>query len=353
MSDAPEHDAETIDIRDAHRFDVTRLEDFCRSTVDGFNGALQVRQFSGGQSNPTFLLTTPSKRYVMRKKPPGTLLASAHQVDREYRVMKALHETNVPVPTMRALCMDTAVVGTEFYIMDHLDGRVFRDPQLPNLSARERSAVYDQMNDALAKLHQVDYTAIGLADYGRPGNYYERQIGRWIKQYRAAETETVESMEDLIAYLPDHIPADEATSIAHGDFRLENTMFHASEPKLIAVLDWELSTIGHPLADLAYNCMLYHFNSPSQGTIMGLDYGETGIPCEADYVAAYCRRTGREEIKDWNFYLAFSIFRLASITQGVYKRGLDGNASSSKAAGYGDMCRRLADAAWAISQRKN
>lgn len=353
MSEATPHDSETIDIREAHRFDVGHLEEFCKSNVEGFTGSLDVRQFSGGQSNPTFLLTTPHKRYVMRKKPPGTLLASAHQVDREYRVMKALADTDVPVPTMRALCMDPEVVGTEFYIMDHLEGRVFRDPQLPGLSADDRSAIYDQMNDNLAKLHQVDYKAIGLEDYGRPGNYYERQIGRWIKQYRAAETELVQSMEDLIAYLPSHIPADDATSIAHGDYRLENTMFHPTEPKLIAVLDWELSTIGHPLADLAYNCMLYHFNSPSQGTIMGLDYAKTGIPAEADYVAAYCRRTGREGIGDWNFYLSFSIFRLASITQGVYKRGLDGNASSSKAAGYGDMCKRLADAAWAIAQREN
>lgn len=351
MSDPTQQDAETIDIREAHRFDVARLADYCHSAVDGFDGPLEVRQFSGGQSNPTFLLTTPKKRYVMRKKPPGTLLASAHQVDREYRVMRALHETDVPVPTMRALCMDVEVVGTEFYIMDHLNGRVFRDPQLPELSAAERSAVYDEMNANLARLHQVDYKAIGLEDFGRPGNYYERQIARWIKQYRAAETETVEPMEALISYLPDHIPADDATSIAHGDYRLENTMFHPTEPKMIAVLDWELSTIGHPLADLAYNCMLYHFNSPSQGTIMGLDYAKSGIPSEMDYVAAYCRRTGRDDIEDWDFYLSFSIFRLASITQGVYKRGLDGNASSSKAAGYGDMCRRLADAAWTIAQR--
>ncbi|HBM90096.1 MAG TPA: phosphotransferase family protein, partial [Rhodobiaceae bacterium] len=243
------------------------------------------------------------------------------------------------------------IIGTEFYIMDFLDGRVLRDPQLPGFSAEERSAIYDQMNDVLARLHKVDYKAIGLEDYGRPGNYYERQIGRWIKQYRAAETETVEPMEDLIAFLPAHIPADDATSIAHGDYRLENTMFHATEPKMIAVLDWELSTIGHPLADLAYNCMLYHFNSPSQGTIMNLDYASLGIPSEEAYVDAYCKRTGRDGIEDWDFYLSFSIFRLASITQGVYKRGLDGNASSEKATQYGDMCRRLAETAWKVAQR--
>ncbi|WOF73063.1 phosphotransferase [Parvibaculaceae bacterium PLY_AMNH_Bact1] len=351
MAEPAAQNAETIDIREAHRFDVGQLEDFCRAEVDGYSGNLNVRQFSGGQSNPTFMLSAGGKRYVMRKKPPGTLLASAHQVDREYRVMKALADTDVPVPTMRALCTDPDIIGTEFYIMDFLDGRVLRDPQLPDFSAEERAAIYDQMNDVLARLHEVDYKAIGLEDYGRPGNYYERQIGRWIKQYRAAETETVEPMEDLISYLPAHIPADDATSIAHGDYRLENTMFHATEPKMIAVLDWELSTIGHPLADLAYNCMLYHFNSPSQGTIMDLDYATLGIPSEEAYVDAYCKRTGRDGIEDWDFYLSFSIFRLASITQGVYKRGLDGNASSEKATQYGDMCRRLAETAWTVAQR--
>ncbi|MEQ9519714.1 MAG: phosphotransferase [Parvibaculum sp.] len=351
MGESKRPEDETINVRDAHRFDTGRLEDFCLAHVDGFVGGLEVRQFSGGQSNPTFLLTSGPRRYVMRKKPPGTLLASAHQVDREYRVMKALAETDVPVPTMQALCMDPDVIGTEFYIMDHLDGRVLRDPQLPGMSAAERKAIYDEMNANLARLHSVDYKAIGLEEFGRPGNYYERQIGRWIKQYRAAETETVEPMEQLITYLPQNIPHDDATSIAHGDYRLENTMFHPTEPRMIAVLDWELSTIGHPLADLAYNCMLYHFRSPSQGTIMDLDYAATGIPAEDAYVAAYCKRTRRDRIENWDFYLAFSIFRLASITQGVYKRGLDGNASSSKATEYGDMCRRLADAAWAISQR--
>jgi len=353
MSNPTQPNAETIDIRSVHQFHVGHLEDFCRANVEGFTGSLEVRQFSGGQSNPTFLLTSGGKRYVMRKKPPGTLLPSAHQVDREYRVMKALAQTDVPVPLMRALCMDVEVIGTEFYVMDYLDGRVLRDPQLPGFSVDERRAIYDQMNETLTKLHAVKYAEIGLEDYGRPGNYYARQIGRWIKQYRAAEAEHVQPMEDLIAYLPEHIPDDAMTSIAHGDYRLENTMFHPTEPKLIAVLDWELSTIGHPLADLAYNCMLYHFNSPSQGTIMGIDYEKTGIPSEADYVAAYCRRTGKNEIEDWDFYLSFSIFRLASITQGVYKRGLDGNASSDTASQYGDICRRLAETAWAISQRNS
>lgn len=344
---------ETTAIREAHRFDTKRLEAYCRDTVEGFGGALEVRQFEGGQSNPTFLLTTTGhgggKRYVMRKKPPGQLLASAHQVDREYRVMKALAETDVPVPHMYALCEDDSVVGTPFYIMEFLEGRIFRDPALPGMDPEERAAIYDNMNENLARLHRVDYEAIGLGDYGRPGNYFDRQIGRWIKQYRGSQTGEVEAMEQLIGYLPTHIPADASTSIAHGDYRLENSMYHPTEPRMIAVLDWELSTIGHPLADLGYNCMLYHTGTTE--TLVGVDFAATGIPAEADYIAAYCRRTGRSGIDNWNFYLGFSIFRLAAIAQGVYKRGLDGNASSERAKTMGDACRMLADHAWHIVQR--
>lgn len=354
QSDGRQTATETINVRDAHRFDVTRLEAYCRDAVDGFGGALEVRQFQGGQSNPTFLLTTSGagrgKKYVLRKKPPGQLLASAHQVDREYRVMKALADTDVPVPKMLALCQDPDVIGTDFYIMEHLEGRVFRDPTLPGMPSAERAAIYDSMNETLARLHGVDYEAIGLGDFGKPGSYFERQIGRWIKQYRAAQTDEIEAMENLIAYLPEHMPADVSTSIAHGDYRLENTMCHATEPRIIAVLDWELCTIGHPLADLAYNCMLYHTGTASQGTLVGVDFATSGIPSEADYVAAYCRRTGREDIDDWTFYLGFSIFRLAAIAQGVYKRGLDGNASSEKAKTYGEVCGHLSRTAWDIVQ---
>lgn len=341
----------TIEVREAHRIDEGNLADFCRAHVDGFSGDLIVRQFQGGQSNPTYLLLAHNKRYVMRKKPPGKLLASAHQVDREYRVMKALAQTDVPVPTMRALCTDPDVVGTDFYIMDHLDGRVFRDPQLPGMSREERAAIYDEMNRNLAHLHAVDYKAIGLEDFGRPGNYYERQIGRWTKQYRGAETEKVEAMEALIQFLPEHIPTDDATSIAHGDYRLENTMFAKDEPKMVAVLDWELSTIGHPLADLGYNCLLYHYQALAGPTLMNLDYDALGIPTQEAYVKAYAERTGRDDVPDIDFYIGFSFFRLASISQGVYKRGLDGNAATDQAIRYKDICRYLSETAWTIIQK--
>ena len=242
-----------------------RSKTTCGQHVAGFRGPLAVRQFKGGQSNPTFLLEAGDERYVMRKKPPGKLLASAHQVDREYRVIHALAATDVPVAKVHALCVDDAVIGSAFYIMDCVEGRIFRDPQLPGLSSEERTAVYDEMNDVMARLHRVDYEAVGLADYGKPGNYFERQLGRWTKQYEAAQTDDVEAMRNLIAWLPAHIPPGDETCIVHGDFRLENSIFHPTEPRMLAMLDWELSTLGHPLADLAYNCLLYHMNSPTQG----------------------------------------------------------------------------------------
>lgn len=343
--------SETIDVLDRHRFDEAALTRWCMDHVDGFEGPLTVRQFQGGQSNPTFQLVTPARKYVLRKKPPGQLLASAHQVDREYKVMKALADTPVPVPHMYALCEDDAVIGTAFYVMEHLEGRVFRDPTLPEQTPEERAAIYDDMNRVLAELHKVDFAAVGLEDFGRPGNYFERQISRWIKQYRAAETETIADMEELISWMPDNIPDEDSVSIAHGDFRLENTMYHPTEPKMIAVLDWELSTIGHPLADLGYNSMLYHIDSPTMGTLTRVDFATSGIPDEDEYVAAYCRRTGREGIENWPFYVGFSIFRLASIAQGVYKRGLDGNASSEKALIYGNAAKMLAEAALAQTKK--
>jgi aminoglycoside phosphotransferase (APT) family kinase protein len=324
------------DVAPAHRFDERRLEAWLRAAMPDFGDDLSVRQFQGGASNPTFLLTAQSahgpRRYVLRKKPPGQLLASAHQVDREYRVMKALGQTDVPVPVMRALCEDEAVIGTAFYVMDFLEGRIFRDATLPGLAPAERAAVYDELNATLAKLHKVDYAAVGLADYGRPGGYFERQVGRWTKQYRGAETEVIPAMEQLIAELPGRIPAGDEVTIAHGDYRLENVMFHPTEPRLIAVLDWELSTLGHPLADIAYNAFLWRSDSPSWGTLQGVDFATSGIPTMEAYVAAYCRRTGRDGIDDFAFYLAFSIFRLASISQGVYRRILAGNASTMREA---------------------
>jgi aminoglycoside phosphotransferase (APT) family kinase protein len=339
-------------VRAAHRFDEAALERYLAAHMAGFAPPFSVQQFGGGQSNPTFLLTAGGKRYVLRKKPPGKLLKSAHQVDREFRIMKALAQTDVPVPRMHVLCEDESVIGTAFYVMDFLEGRIFRDPQLPGVAPKERAAIYDSMNDVLARLHKVDFAAVGLGDYGKPGNYFDRQVARWITQYRGAQTEEITEMEQLIDWMPRHIPADDSVSIAHGDYRLENSIFHPTEPRMIAVLDWELSTIGHPLADLAYNCMGYHVMNPRQGGLVGLDYGATGIPSERDYVAKYCARTGRGEISNWSFYLSFSVFRLASISQGVYKRGLDGNASSETAAQLGNSCRFLAEHAWRLANER-
>jgi aminoglycoside phosphotransferase (APT) family kinase protein len=339
-------------VRAAHRFDEASLERYLARHVEGFSGPLEVKQFAGGQSNPTFLLSAGGKRYVVRKKPPGALLKSAHQVDREYRVMKALAATDVPVPKMYALCEDDSVIGTAFYVMEYLDGRIFRDPQLPDVSPADRSAIYDSMNDVLARLHKVDLVKTGLTDYGRPGNYFDRQIARWITQYRAAQTDDVPEMEKLIDWMPKHIPADDSVTIAHGDYRLENSVYHPSEPRMIAVLDWELSTIGHPLADLAYNCMGYHVMNPRQGGLVDVDFKATGIPKESDYIADYCRRVGRDGIDNWSFYVSFSVFRLASIAQGVYKRGIDGNASSETAAQLGNYCRILAENAWRLANTR-
>ena len=337
-------------VRAAHRFDEGALAAYLREQGALGSTQLTVQQFGGGQSNPTFFLTAGTARYVLRKKPPGQLLKSAHQVDREYRIMRALAQTDVPVPKMIALCEDPSIVGTDFYVMEYLEGRIFRDPQLPDATPSQRAAIYDSMNDVLARLHKVDFNSIGLSDYGKPGNYFARQISRFITQYRSAQTESIAEMEQLIDWLPGHIPVEESVSIAHGDFRLENTMFHPTEPRMIAVLDWELSTIGHPLADLAYNCLGYHFMNPRQGGLTDVDFSTTGIPGEQDYVARYCSRTARGAISNWSFYLSFSLFRLASISQGVYKRGLDGNASSENAAQFGNSCQLLAANAWRLSQ---
>jgi len=329
------HDTATTEVAIAHRFEEGRLHAYLHGRIAGLGSRLEVRQFQGGTSNPTFLLTTDGaegpRHYVLRKKPPGALLASAHQVDREFRIMKAL-EGLVPVPHMQHLCEDPEVIGAAFYVMDYLDGRIFRDARLPNLPPAERTAIYDQLNLTLTKLHQVDFNAIGLSDYGRPGNYFERQIKRWTKQYRDAETELLPEMEALIETLPKLVPADESISIAHGDYRLENTMYAHDAPRLIAVLDWELSTIGHPLADIAYNCFLWHSNRSSWGTLDGVDFATSGIPTEEAYLEAYCRRTGRPGVAHWNFYLAFSVFRLAAISQGVYRRVLAGVAASNRRA---------------------
>lgn len=343
------------DVLPAHRFDIPSLERYLYAEIDGFGSALQVRQFQGGASNPTFLLTTTTetgpRRFVLRKKPPGQLLASAHQVEREYRLMHALRETAVPVPTVRLLCENPEIIGTAFYVMDFLPGRVFRDAALPGFSAAECSAIYDELNATLAKLHQVDFKKIGLEDLARPGNYFERQIGRFTKQYRAAQTDEIAAMEQLIAKLPRRIPNDDCSAIAHGDYRLENVMFHPQELRVIAVLDWELTTIGHPLADLAYNCFLWHSDVEAWGTLKGVDLPTSGIPTEEAYVDAYCRRTGRNEINDWDFYMSFAVFRLASISQGVYRRFITGNIARTKEGPIANGTPRMAEVALHLLHR--
>jgi len=348
MTDTLEPIAGTMGVSDTHRFDVHALERYMSERVAGFAGRLTVRQFMGGQSNPTYYLCSEAREYVLRRKPPGKLLPSAHAVDREYRVISALAGTGVPVPRSYALCEDPGVIGTPFYIMEYVRGRVLVDPRLPGVAPTERAQIYDAMNEVLARLHLVDWRAVGLADFGRPGNYFARQIHRWTAQYRASETETIPSMERLIAWLPEHIPADDTTTLVHGDYRLGNMIVHPTEPRVVAVLDWELSTLGHPLADLGYNCMPYHLSADSMDGFEGGDLAALGIPSEEAYVAAYCRRTGRPRIENWDFYVGFAMFRLAAIAQGIMGRVLAGTANDPNARRRGERARPLADGACAL-----
>lgn len=341
-----------IPVREAHRFDEAQLARYLGERLEGFDAAsMTVQQFSGGQSNPTFLITSGHQRYVLRKKPPGKLLPSAHLVEREFRVIRALAETPVPVPQAHLLCEDADVIGTPFYVMDFVEGRLFHDPTMPDVEPEERRALYDAMNDTLAALHTVDWHAVGLEDFGKPQGYVRRQIERWSKQYQASKTEEIPSMDRLMAWLPEQVPTEEETTIAHGDYRPGNLLFHPTERKVVAVLDWELSTLGHPLGDLAYNCMAYRL-PPTGGELSGLlgvDCEALGIPSEEAYLARYCERTGRSSIPSWSFFMAFSFFRIAAICQGVYKRSLLGNASDAKAAMFGQVAIMMADAAWSIA----
>jgi aminoglycoside phosphotransferase (APT) family kinase protein len=314
--------------------------------MDGFSGTLEVEQFKGGQSNPTFRLSAGGKRYVLRRKPPGKLLPSAHAVDREYRVITALQGSEVPVARTYCLCEDESVIGTMFYIMDCVEGRVLWDGALPGMNPATRTAIYNDMNRVIAALHKVDYKAVGLETYGKPGNYIERQINRWIKQYRASETERIEAMENLIEWLPKNLPAGDETTIVHGDYRIDNTIYHATEPRMMAVLDWELSTLGHPLADFAYHCMYWRLLPGEFRGIAGLDYKALGMPTEEEYVEAYCRRTGRTRIDHWDFYMAYNMFRLAGILQGIMGRVVDGTAASAHAMEQGKRARPMAEAGW-------
>jgi aminoglycoside phosphotransferase (APT) family kinase protein len=340
--------AELTPVREAHRFDEAALAAYLAEHVDGFDGELTVRQFEGGQSNPTFLLAAGGREYVLRKQPPGELLPSAHQVDREHRVMAALAEQDVPVPRMFALCEDASVIGTKFYVMQKVEGRVLTEVLLPELSPAERGAIYRDLARVLAHLHNVDPIGVGLEDFGRPGNYYTRQISRWSKQYVASKTDDIPAMDKLMAWLPENTPEADETVIVHGDYRLGNMLIHPTEPRINGVLDWELSTLGHPLADLGYVCMDYHTDTYFGPGLLSSDLGELGIPTEEEFIAEYCATAGRGTIENWNFYVVYNMFRSAAIIQGVYKRGLDGNASSETALEFGDVCRMRAERAWGL-----
>ncbi len=337
----------------AHPFDEAGLAAFLRERVAPFSGALRVEQFQGGQSNPTYRVTAGDRRYVLRRKPPGKLLPSAHAVDREHRVMAALGGTGVPVAKMLALCEDPAVIGTAFYLMEYVEGRVLWDPTLPGMAPAARAAHYDELNRVLATLHKIDYAAVGLADFGKTGSYIERQIARWSKQYEAAGAERIPSMDALIAWLPQHVPPGDETSIVHGDFRIDNVIFHSTEPRVLAVLDWELATLGHPLSDFAYHAMVWRLAPGQFRGLKGCDFAALGIPTEDEYVAAYCARTGRASIPHWEFYLIFNMFRIAAILHGVLARALQGNAASANALEQGGRARIVADVAWDMAQRQD
>ncbi len=355
----------TKPVTEQHAFDVGVLRDYLRERVEGFDGSLRVEQFKGGQSNPTFKLITPDRAYVMRSKPgpAAKLLPSAHAIEREYKVMHALAGSSVPVPRMHLLCEDEAVIGRAFFVMEFVQGRVLWDQSLRDSDKVTRGAIYDEMNRVIAALHRVDFAAIGLADYGKPGNYFERQIARWSKQYTASITEPIEAMDQLMAWLPANIPASardpSQVGIVHGDYRLDNMVFHATEPRIAAVLDWELSTIGHPLADFSYHCMSWHIEPGTFRGIGGLDYAALGIPTEREYVQRYCERTGRiapggtidTVLADWNFYMAYNLFRLAGILQGIARRVVDGTAASTQARASAAGARPLAEMGWKVAQR--
>jgi aminoglycoside phosphotransferase (APT) family kinase protein len=331
-----------------HAFDAARLADWIARNVAPLEGPLEVAQFKGGQSNPTYLLSAGPQRYVLRRKPPGKLLPSAHAVDREYRVITALAGTAVPVARTFALCDDDSVIGSAFYLMEYVQGRVFWDPRLPDLQADERGRIYDEANRVIASLHSLDPVQLGLGDFGKPGEYIARQVARWSKQYRAAETERIEAMDRLIEWLPANIPAGDETRIVHGDYRMDNVIYHAREPRILAVLDWELSTLGHPLADFAYHCMAWRIPPGTFRGLAGVDHAALGIPTEQQYVAMYCGRTGRDAIpeREWQYYMIYNLFRLAAILQGVLARALQGNASSAEAMQTGRRARDLAELAW-------
>ena len=362
-----DHFAGTGAVSDKHAVDITALDHWLKKNLDGFAGPLSLEMFKGGQSNPTYKLITPHKSYVMRAKPGpvAKLLPSAHAIEREFAVMQGLRGTDVPVAQMHCLCEDESVIGRAFYVMEFVEGRVLWDQALPGMTAHERKDIYLEMNRVQAALHTVNVAQQGLSGYGKPGNYFARQIARWSKQYKASAdsagpmSQPIDEMEKLIDWLPAHMPAsalDESkVSVVHGDYRLDNMIFHPTEPRVLAVLDWELSTLGHPLADFSYHCMAWHIPPGAFRGIAGLDHAALGIPSEAEYIRLYCERTGLTTpaalAADWNFYMAYNLFRMAAILQGIAKRVEDGTAASAQAVASAAGARPLAKMGWAFASR--
>jgi aminoglycoside phosphotransferase (APT) family kinase protein len=341
----------TEQVREQHRFDVERLQRYLESALPGFRPPVEVREFKGGQSNPTYHLATPGARYVLRRKPPGKLLRSAHAVDREFRVISALNRVDFPVPRAHVLCEEEGVIGTPFYVMECVEGRVLWDPLLRDLSADERRSIFESMVRILARLHTTDYETLGLSDFGRPGNYFARQISRWSKQYLASQTEEIPEMDQLMEWLPANVPEDETCTIIHGDYKLDNMIVHPTEPRVIAILDWELSTLGNPLGDLTYQISLRHAPGSAFEGLDEADYGSLGIPTDAEWIDRYCELTDRDGTPSLDFYLAYSLFRSAGILQGIMGRVRDGTAASAHASAMASSVRPLAERALAYARR--
>lgn len=353
MTDATVEDvfSGTKPVEERHRFDDVALAAWLATNVGGYRGPLEVRQFKGGQSNPTYQLVTPQRRYVLRRKPPGKLLPSAHAVDREYRVIAALYPTGFPVARPYALCTDESVIGTMFYVMEHVEGRILWDGSLPDMDPSTRRRIYEAKVSTLAALHNTDHKAVGLEGFGKPGSYFARQIDRWTKQYTLSQTMTIPQMDRLIDYLPRSIPPGETTAIIHGDYRLDNMILHPTEPRVIAVLDWELSTLGDPLGDFTYHLMNWVMAPNQRSGLAGLDLKALGIPSQDEYVAMYCELTGRAGLPQTDWYFAYNMFRLAAILQGIVGRVRDGTAASAHAEANAERVVPLAQAAFAFAQR--
>ena len=322
------------------------LAHYLRTHVGQFSGLPVLKALTGGQSNPTYLVDAGGESYVLRKKPPGKLLNSAHAIEREYRILSALRDSSVPVPQVHALCEDPSIIGSPFYVMAFVQGRTFVDPSLPAVPAAQRSAIYDELNRVICRLHKLDFATYGLEDFGKPANFLERQLNRWTRQYRESETEKIPAMEHLIAWLPQNLPTTGETSIVHGDFRIDNMIFHPTEPRILAVLDWELSTLGNPLIDFAYHCMSWRVTPEEFRGLHGHDLATLGIPCEDEYVRKYCQQMEREDIPHWNYYIVFNMFRMAAILQGIWWRAKNGNASSPEAEKTGRLAIPMAQAGW-------